>query len=102
MDTFSMIHDARILIVGGTDSDAGALEPMLRDAGYTSIALANDHLGARELHNKNRYDLVLVDLDAPSLDGSQLMYELRGLAPDACPPVVVLAEQQCRRMRAIQ
>jgi len=42
------------------------------------------------LHRKNGYDLILLDLQMPSMDGFQVMADLKTNASDSYLPVIVL------------
>ena len=60
---------ARILIVDDQKANVSLLEQMLHDAGYVSIVSTMDPRKVCELHRKNRYDLILLDLQMPGMDG---------------------------------
>jgi len=63
------ILNAGILIVDDQEVNALLLERMLRGAGYVSISSTMDPNEVCELHRKNRYGLILLDLLMPGLDG---------------------------------
>ena len=54
------------------------------------------------LHRKNGYDLILLDLQMPSMDGFQVMADLKTNASDSYLPVIVLTAQPAHRLRALQ
>ena len=54
------------------------------------------------LHRKNRYDLILLDLQMPGLDGFQVMEGLKTNAADGYLPVIVLTAQPGHKLRALQ
>ena len=62
------ILDASILIVDDQEANVRLLEGMLRIAGYTSVASTIDPKEVCELHRRNRYSLILLDLKMPVMD----------------------------------
>jgi PAS domain S-box-containing protein len=54
------------------------------------------------LHRKNRYDLILLDLQMPVMDGFQVMECLKTNAADGYLPVLVLTAQPGHKLRALQ
>ncbi len=54
------------------------------------------------LHRKNRYDLILLDLQMPGMDGFQAMEALKTNDADSYLPVVVLTAQPGHKLRALQ
>ena len=77
MISSSDILKASILIVDDQEANVSLLEQMLRGAGYVSIASTRDPHEVCELHRKNRYDLILLDLQMPGMDGFQVMEGLK-------------------------
>src|SRR5439155_541453 len=63
---------------------------MLRGAGYGCIASTTDSRGVYELQRKNRYDLILLDLQMPGMDGFQVMEEQPGIIADSFAEATVL------------
>jgi PAS domain S-box-containing protein len=54
------------------------------------------------LHRKNRYDLILLDLQMPGMDGFQVMEGLKTNVVDGYLPVIVLTAQPGHKLRALQ
>jgi CheY-like chemotaxis protein len=75
---------------------------MLRGAGYTSVASTRDPHEVCELHRKNRYDLILLDLQMPGMDGFQVMEGLKEIETDGYLPVLVLTAQPDHKLRALK
>ena len=69
MNTESDILNASILIVDDQESYVGLLEQLLRETGYTCVASTMNPHEVCELHSNNRYDLILLDLQMPGMDG---------------------------------
>jgi len=95
------ILNAGILIVDDQQSNVHLLEEMLRDAGYACIASTTDPYAVCELHRKNRYDLILLDLQMPDMDGFQVMEGLKDIETDGYLPVLVITAQPGHKLRAL-
>ena len=94
--------DARILIVDDQESNVSLLEELLKEAGYTSVASTMNPLEVCALHRKHHYDLILLDLQMPGMDGFQVMDGLKTNAADRYLPVIVLTAQPGHKLRALQ
>ena len=96
------ILNARILIVDDQEANVRLLEGMLRIAGYASIESTTDPNEVCELHRKNRYSLILLDLQMPGMDGFQVMEGLKEIEEDGYLPVLVITAQPAHKLRALQ
>ena len=96
------ILNAKILIVDDLDANVRLLEQMLRGAGYTRIASTMDPKEVGALYRENRYDLILLDLMMPGMDGFQVMEELKGIETGGYLPVLVITAQPDHKLRALQ
>jgi signal transduction histidine kinase len=102
MITVSDILNARILIVDDREANVRLLEAMLSGAGYTCIASTIYPHNVCELHRNNRYDLILLDLMMPGMDGFQVMEGLRQIEIDSYLPVLVITAQPDHMLRALK
>jgi adenylate cyclase len=75
---------------------------MLRIAGYVSVASTRDPHEVCELHRKNRYDLILLDLLMPGMDGFQVMESLKEIEADGYLPVLVITAEPDHKLRALK
>jgi len=98
----SEILKARILIVDDQPANVRLLERMLGDAGYQSITSTLEPRTVRELHEKNRYDLILLDLQMPGMDGFQVMEGLQPIETAGYLPVLVITAQPDHKLRALR
>jgi formate hydrogenlyase transcriptional activator len=98
----SEIINAGILIVDDQEVNVRLLEQMLSNAGYVSITSTTDPAEVCELYLKNRYDLILLDLQMPGMDGFQVMEGLRAIEADSYVPVLVITAQPAHKLRALE
>ena len=96
------ILNASILIVDDQEANVMLLEQVLRNAGYTRIASTMDPQAVRALHQQHRYDLILLDLQMPEMDGFEVMEGLRDLEAGSYLPVLVITAQPGHKLRALQ
>ncbi len=96
------ILQGRILIVDDQTANVLLLERILAGAGYVSITSTTHPDEVCGLHLLNRYDLILLDLQMPGMDGFQVMDGLRAIEPDGYLPVLVITAQPGHKLRALQ
>ena len=102
MITSTEVLRGKILIVDDQQSNIVLLEQMLRGAGYRSIASTMDSGKVCELHLVNRYDLILLDLQMPGMDGFQVMENLKEIETGGYLPVLVITAQPNHKLRALK
>lgn len=98
----SDILKASILIVDDQEANVSLLEKMLRGAGYLSITSTRDPRQVFDLHRKNRYSLILLDLEMPGLDGFEVMEGLKAIETDGYLPVLAQTAQPNHKLRALK
>src|SRR6202050_3401995 len=96
------ILNAKILVVDDKEANVRLLEGMLRIAGYTSVGSTTDPNEVCELHRRNRYSLILLDLQMPRMDGFQVMAGLKEIEQDGYLPVPVITAQPEHKLRALE
>jgi CheY-like chemotaxis protein len=96
------IHAAPILIVDDEDANVQLLRQLLADAGYTNVSYTSNPSEVCALHRRNRYELILLDLMMPGMDGFQVMEGLKTIKDDAYLPVIVLTAQPNHKLRALK
>ena len=96
------ILNASILIVDDQEANVSLLEQLLSEAGYTHVTSTMHPLEVCALHRKHRYDLILLDLQMPGMDGFQVMEGLKTNDADGYLPVIVLTAQPGHKLRALQ
>ncbi len=96
------IFNAHILIVDDQVSNVNMLKQLLAEVGYLRVAATMDPTEVCALHRKNRYDLILLDLQMPGMDGFQVMEALKTNDADSYLPVIVLTAQPGHKLRALE
>ena len=96
------ILKAKILIVDDQAANVHLLEQMLGGAGYTGLTATMDPRSVCELHRTNRYDLILLDLLMPGMDGFEVLEGLKAIETDGYVPVLVITAQPGHKLRALQ
>ncbi|MBC7861158.1 MAG: response regulator [Burkholderiaceae bacterium] len=98
----SEILNARILIVDDQEANVMLLEQMLANAGYLHITSTTDPRAVRALHAAAPFDLILLDLQMPDMDGFEVMAGLKEIDPNGYLPVLVITAQPGHKLRALQ
>jgi len=93
---------AKLLVVDDQEANVLLLERMLAGAGYVSVASTRDPRAVCELHRKNRYDLILLDLQMPGMDGFEVMKALGEIEKDGYLSVLVITAQPEHKLRALR
>jgi diguanylate cyclase (GGDEF)-like protein len=96
------ILNASILIVDDREANVSLLDQILSEDGYTRITTTTNSLEVCALHRKNRYDLIVLDLQMPGMDGFQVMDGLKADESEGYLPVIVLTAQPAHKLRALR
>jgi PAS domain S-box-containing protein len=98
----SEILNASVLIVDDLEANVMLLEQVLRNVGYTNISSTQDPRAVLELHRAHRYDLILLDLQMPEMDGFQVIEALKEIETGGYLPVLVITAQPGHKLRALK
>jgi len=96
------ILKASILIVDDQEPNVILLTDMLQAGGYTAVTSTMDPVEVCKLHRQNRYDLILLDLQMPVMDGFQVMEALKTNLADSYTPVIVITAQPGHKLQALR
>ncbi len=96
------ILNASILVVDDQESNVSLLLRLLTEAGYTRVTSTMNPEEVCALHRKHCYDLILLDLQMPVMDGFQVMEALKTNTTDSYLPVLVITAQPGHKLRALQ
>lgn len=94
--------NAKILIVDDQEANVRLLEQMLGDAGYKNITSTMEPREVSDLYRQNHYDLILLDLYMPVMDGFQVLEALKKIEREGYLPVLVITAQPGHKLRALQ
>ena len=75
---------------------------MLRGAGYTRVTPTSNPRAVCALHRENHYDLILLDLQMPGMDGFEVMEGLKAIETDGYLSVLAVTAQPDHKLRALQ
>jgi adenylate cyclase len=95
----SDVLGARILIVDDQECNVRLLEYALRRGGYSALSSTTDPREVCALHHQNSYDLILLDLQMPRMNGLEV---LEGLRNEAAVSVLVLTADPTQMARALE
>lgn len=98
----SDILSAGILIVDDQEANVSLLEQSLREAGYTAVASTMNPRDVVALYRTGKYDVILLDLQMPGMDGFEVMAALRAGDPQGYLPILVVTAQPGHKLRALQ
>jgi PAS domain S-box-containing protein len=98
----SELLQAHILIVDDQQANVELLTHMLHDSGYTHIDSTQQPQEVLTLHQENRYDLILLDLQMPVMDGFAVMEALKTDLGEGFLPVIVITAQPEHKLQALQ
>jgi PAS domain S-box-containing protein len=98
----SDIYASRILIVDDQEVNVQLLIQLLQETGYTQVSSTTEPSQVCALHRKTPFDLILLDLQMPGMDGFQVMEGLKTNLTDDYLPVIVLTAQPGHKLRALQ
>lgn len=93
---------ARILIVDDQPSNVRLLEFTLRRAGYLDVASTTDPREVAALHLQHRYELILLDLKMPEMDGFEVMEQLRRIGGADRVSILMMSADSSKMTAALE
>jgi signal transduction histidine kinase len=81
----------RLLVVDDNEDNRYTLTLQLEIEGYQNITVAEDGQGALDLLQKHEFDLLLLDVMMPKLDGYQVLESLKGQGRLHNLPVIMIS-----------
>ncbi len=96
------IHAAKILIVDDSPDNIRLMLAMLEQEGYVNISDTTKPQEVAELHRLHKFDLILLDIQMPLMDGFKVMNALHQLAQDAWLPVLAITAHPDHKVSALE
>ena len=93
---------ANILIVDDHQMNVDLLAQILGAVGYVNVTSTLDPFAVCDLHATHGYDLILLDLQMPGMDGFQVMEGLKLVEKGGYLPVLVITAQPDHMLRALR
>jgi len=94
---------SNILIVDDDPLNVDVLEEILKENNYLNVKTTTDPFEAVELFKVNNYDLILLDILMPGMDGFEVIEKLKMIEPSLSIPILVLSalSDQKTRLKAL-
>jgi len=94
--------DARILIVDDQPANVRLLEHTLRRAGYLAVTSTTEPRDVAALQSQHRYDLIVLDLQMPNMNGFEVMEQLRQIGEEDRPAILVMSADSAQMAAALE
>lgn len=95
------LHKAQILVVDDCPVNTEILVEMLHTEGYGNVSVSFDADQVCALHARNHYDLILLDMHMPGIDGIEVMRRLKAIEQDAYLPVLAITGDESYKHAAL-
>ena len=96
------ILNAKILVVDDSADNIELMEEILREEGYACVSSTMLPEQVCPLHRQHCYDLILLDLQMPGLNGFQVMKGLKEIEHGGYLPVLALTAQPSFKIAALE
>src|SRR5215213_8523447 len=93
---------AAILIVDDQKSNILLIDHVLRRGGYEATSSTTNPAEVCALHRQNRYDLIILDLQMPDMDGFDVMKALESFEVCDRPAILVMSADPSQSVAALE
>lgn len=94
--------DSTILIVDDQPANIRLLEHTLRRAGYLAVTSTTDPREVAALQLQHHYDLIVLDLQMPNMNGFEVMKQLAQLSEVTRPAILVMSADSAQKAAALE
>jgi two-component system, cell cycle response regulator len=106
-DPFSMtssanLHEANILVVDDCPDNALLLVAALNEFGFSQVAFTTDPGRVFALHAESDFDLILLDMHMPRMNGLEVMRQLREIEKNSYLPVLAMTGDSDLKIAALK
>ncbi|WP_164931892.1 diguanylate cyclase [Janthinobacterium sp. 17J80-10] len=102
MINLDAIRAARILLVDDSADNINLLSEILAVRGYTHVSSIGDSSQVCKLHAQNDYDLILLDMHMPRMNGLDVMAQLKEVEKHAFLPVLAITGDERYKVAALE
>ncbi|MBN2645039.1 MAG: response regulator [Desulfuromonadaceae bacterium] len=92
-DQFGSLCQAKILIVDDNPANVALLEAILEEEEFENLTSTTDPFEVLPLCTEHRFNLILLDIRMPGLDGLEVMQQLQPILEREFLPIIVLTAQ---------
>jgi CheY-like chemotaxis protein len=92
----------RILIVDDQRSNVRLLEHTLQRVGYTEVMSTTEPRDVVAMHMQHHYDLILLDLQMPEMNGLEVLEKLQEIRPEHPVAVLVISAEPAQTSAALE
>jgi diguanylate cyclase (GGDEF)-like protein len=96
------IHKAKILVVDDCEDNLFMQIEILKMAGYSQISSCKNSSDVLALHVAHAYDLILLDMHMPGMNGLEVMARLREVEKDSYLPVLAITGDRGFKIAALE
>lgn len=93
---------AKILLVDDCEDNLFTIAESLRMAGYTHVSTISNPMHVRQLHEQNNYDLIVLDMQMPHMDGLEVMESLLDVEKTPYLPVLTITGNSDYKIAALK
>ena len=90
---------SKILIVDDDPLNVDVLEEILKENDYADVQTTTDPFEAVELFRENDYDLILLDILMPGMDGFEVIEKFKEIEENLSTPILVLSALSDQKTR---
>jgi diguanylate cyclase (GGDEF)-like protein len=92
---------AKILLVDDDEVSVRLLQQLLQHKGYQRVSVATDPREVSPLHAREAFDLIVLDIEMPAMDGFEVMAALQTDGRDYVP-VLAVTGKPTHKLRALE